>query len=333
MTPAIPRRVAIPGSWYILAPSILLATACEGPTPEDPPGDLTFVVLGDAPYYWWEEQRYDHLVEALNADSLDWVIHVGDLFWKPCSDGKMRERLEVLQRIRHPVVYTPGDNEWTDCWGRREGGFAPLDRLAKLRELYFPHPGRTLGREPMRVAYQAADPAWSEFVENQRWTAGGIVFATIHLIGSRNGLEPFPGRAEADDRDARRRTEAAVAWLRETFEEARATSARAVFLAQHADFLSEELTDEYRQGFEPFIRALEEEVAAFDGTVVLAHGDGHEFVVDAPLTDRSSGRVLGNFTRLQVMGSPDVGWVRVVVDTAATTFTFAPRRIPGWKIW
>ncbi len=261
------------------------------------------------------------------------MIHVGDLFWKPCSDEKMRERLAVLQRIRHPVVYTPGDNEWTDCWGRREGGFAPLDRLAKLRELYFPNPGRTLGGEPMRVAFQASDSAWSEFVENQRWTAGGVVFATIHLIGSGNGLVRFPGRTEANDREVTRRTEAAVAWLRETFEEARATSARAVFLAQHADMLSEDLTDEDRQGFEPFIRGLEEEVAAFNGMVVLAHGDNHEFVVDAPLTDRSSGRVLENFTRLEVMGSPDVGWVRVVVDTVAMTFSYAPRLIPSWKIW
>ncbi len=312
---------------------LLLSLACGGPAHEDPPGDLTFAVMGDAPYYWWEEQRYDHLIEALNADSLDWVIHVGDLFWKPCSDGKLRERRDVLQRIRHPVVYTPGDNEWADCWGRREGGFDPLDRLAKLREIYFPEPGRTLGGEPMPVAFQASDSAWSEFVEHQRWSAGGIVFATIHLVGSRNGSEPFPGRTEANDREVTRRTGAAVAWLQETFEQARSTSAKAVVLYQHADFLHDDLTDEYRRGFEPFIRTLEQEVAGFEGSVVLAHGDSHEFVVDAPLTDRRSARVLENFTRLQVMGSPDVGWVRVVVDTAATTFTYAPRRISGWKLW
>jgi hypothetical protein len=67
------------------------------------------------------------------------------------------------------------------------------------------------------------------------------------------------------------------------------------------------LTEDYRQGFELFIRTLEEEVARFEGTVVLAHGDNHEFVVDAPLTDRRSGQVLANLTRLQVIGSPDVG--------------------------
>lgn len=317
-------------------------------------GDITFTVMGDAPYYWWEEQRYDHLVEALNADSLDWVIHLGDLFWVPCSDAKMRERLEVLQRIRHPVVFTPGDNEWTDCWGRREGRFAPLDRLAKLREIYYPEPGRTLGGRPMTVISQASDSSWSEFVENVRWARGGIVFATFHLVGSRNATEAFPGRTEADDRAALRRTEAAATWLRATFDEARESSANGVFLALHAAFFdppheyvqpaprdpeasgeddSDSEGDEYRRAYEPFLGALTEEVASFDGPVVLAHGDDHEFVVDSPLTDPATGRPFENFTRLEVMGSPDVGWVRVVVDTAGPSFSYAPRRIPGWKIW
>ena len=168
--------------------------------------------MGDAPYNWFEERRFEHLIYALNADSLDWVIHVGDIYWKRCSDGNMRQQLGLLQRIRHPVVYTPGDNEWTDCWGRREGGFEPTDRLRSLREILYPRPGLSLGGEPMRVVYQASDTAWAEFVEHQRWTRGGIVFATVHLVGSRNGMDDFPGRSEADDAEVRRRTKAAAAW-------------------------------------------------------------------------------------------------------------------------
>ena len=87
--------------------------------------------------------------------------------------------------------------------------------------------------------------------------------------------------------------------------------------------------DGYRRAFEPFLKTLEEEVATFDGPVILAHGDHHEYTVDSPLVDRRTGRSLDNFTRLQVMGSPDVGWVRVAVDTVGPTFRFAPRRIPG----
>jgi hypothetical protein len=40
----------------------------------------------------------------------------------------------------------------------------------------------------------------------------------------------------------------------------------------------------------------------------LLQGDNHEYVVDHPLIQRTTGRVLENFTRLEVMGSPDVGW-------------------------
>ena len=74
-------------------------------------------------------------------------------------------------------------------------------------------------------------------------------------------------------------------------------------------------------------------MAAFDGPVLLAHGDSHDYIVDSPLIDRESGRILENLTRLQVMGSPAVGWVRVVVDTAGPTFSFTPHQIPGWKLW
>ena len=102
---------------------------------------------------------------------------------------------------------------------------------------------------------------------------------------------------------------------------------------QHADLVFEGPADEYRRAFEPFLRTLEEEVATFDGPVVLAHGDSHEFTVDSPLIDRRTGEALDNFTRMQVMGSPEVGWVRVVVDTAGATFSFAPHRIPTWKLW
>ncbi|MDX1577985.1 MAG: metallophosphoesterase [Gemmatimonadota bacterium] len=309
-----------------------LGAGCGGAQPTQAHGDLNFAVLGDAPYYAWEERRFEHLVDALDRDSLDWVIHVGDLFWKPCSAEKMRERLAVLQRIRHPVIYTPGDNEWTDCWGPREGGYAPLDRLDSLRAIYFPDPGASLGGRRMELETQARDSIRSRFVENRRWTAGGIVFATMHLVGSRNGRQPFEGRGPADDAEVDERTEAAAAWLRETFDRAASEGARAVVLATHA-FTDGEYEPEYRAAYEPWLRALEEEVAGFERPVVLFHGDDHEFVVDRPLRDRRTGEVLENFTRVETMGSPDVGWVRVAVDTAGPAFRYQPYRVPGWKLW
>ena len=77
-------------------------------------------------------------------------------------------------------------------------------------------------------AKMAAVTQTGEFVENARWTRDGIVFATAHMIGSKNGLAPFPARTAEDDVASRRRTEAAAAWVRETFAEAKRTNASAV---------------------------------------------------------------------------------------------------------
>ncbi len=96
------RTVARPAAGPCAVVVLLIAGAC-GSSPESEPvgGDLTITVMGDAPYYWHEARRYEHLVDALNADSLDWVIHVGDLFWKPCSDEKMRAAADPAPRGLH----------------------------------------------------------------------------------------------------------------------------------------------------------------------------------------------------------------------------------------
>ena len=328
--------------------AVTLCAACTAIDEGGTGGELVIGVLGDAPYYWWEEARFDHLMQVIDQDSLDVLIHVGDIFWRPCSGDKMRERRETLLSQRHPVVFTPGDNEWTDCWGRSEGGHVPLERLDTLRTVFFPRPGQTLGRASFEVAHQGADPEWSEFVENARWTMSGVIFATIHMVGSWNALSDFPGRRPADDEASERRTLAGVTWLRQTFAEARETGARGVFLVAHAFPDPATYSQAHIEAYEPYLRTLEEEVAAFEGPVVLAHGDDHHYTVDHPLIDRRTGRTLANFTRLQVMGSPDVGWVRVVMnpyevdldgeagsdsEEDTVTFTFTPRTVAGWRIW
>lgn len=148
-------------------------------------------------------------------------------------------------------------------------------------------------------------------------------------------MKPFPARTEADDAASRRRTDAAASWVRETFAEARTLNASAVVLSFHATAALEESADDpYRQAFEPFITAIEEEAERFARPVLLAHGDGHEYTVDQPLVRRTTGRRLENLTRLQVPGSPEVGWVRVVVTPGAETpFAFEAHVVPRWKYW
>jgi hypothetical protein len=108
-----------------------------------------------------------------------------------------------------------------------------------------------------------------------------------------------------------------------------------VFVAFHADLLLHLSTyDRRRKAFEPFISTLEEEAETFPGRVVIAHGDSHHFIVDQPLRRRTTGKRLENVLRLEVPGSPDVGWVRVsVTPDARNPFQFDPYTVPRWKIW
>ena len=321
-------------TFVVLVAVYLITRGPEAPMP-NPPGTFSFAVMGDAPYYPWEDLQFRLVLQSLEVNDLSWVIDVGDIFWHPCTDELYRTNLKRFNGLRHPVIYTPGDNEWVDCWEPGSGSFGPRDRLDRIREIFFNNPTRSLGATALPLVSQANSAQFPEFVENARWVHEGIVFATVHIVGSKNGMESFPGRTEADDAASKRRTDAAAWWVREAFAEARNMSATAVVLGYHANAdLDGAADDPFRQAFEPFITAIEEEAERFASPVLLAHGDGHEYTVDHPLVRRTTGRPLANVTRLQVPGSPAVGWVRVVVTPgAANPFAFEAHVVPRWKYW
>lgn len=296
----------------LILAAIFLATAGPPKPLATPAGSLSFAALGDAPYYKWEELRFRTVLQDLEQHDLGSVIHVGDIFWRPCTDDHYRLAFERLDRLRHPVVLTPGDNEWTDCWEPGSGAFEPLERLASLRRIFFAHAPPLPGFERQ-----------TEYVENARWQQQGVMFATLHVTGSQNGT----GRTPEEDRAAWARLDASIAWMRETF--AKAANAPAVVLAFHAAVaLEQPKGSQWRKPYESFITALEEEAARYGKPVLLIHGDDHEYLVDRPVPR------LPNLTRLEVPGSPEVGWVHVVVTPrAASPFTFSQRVVPNWKYW
>ena len=308
----------------------LLLTACG---PDDieplPPNTFAFGIFGDGPYHPWEQGRFNRVLRDVSDADLTWLLHVGDMLWYPCSDGKFEEVHAQLSTVEHPVIYTPGDNEWTDCHEARPGRYEPLDRLASLRRIFFSDPHHSLGGRSMPVESQAGDSIFAEFVENARWEYGGFVFATIHLVGSSNGLKGFEGRKAAHDAEVERRTDAAAAWLDEAFAVAREDSAKAVALVVHGNIgIDRELEPEI--GFDRFLERLEGHVSSFDGQVLLIHGDSHIQRVDHPFRD-STGRAYPNFTRIETFGSPEIGWLRVVVDTLqGRVVEVEPRLMRGW---
>ena len=281
-------------------------------------GKFEFVLIGDVPYNPADFWKFDHVIADINADKkLKWVMHAGDFKngSTQCSDEVFLDRLRRFQGFVKPFIYTPGDNEWTDCHRANNGGYAPLERLDKVRELFFSVPGRSLGQKTMRVETQAEDAEYAEFVENTRWMEQHVMFATLHIVGSNNALAPFATRISADDEEVMRRIAAAREWIKETFAKAKAENARGVLLLFQANpgfELAKGSKD--RVGFEEILADLEKETVAFHKPVVLAHGDSHYMRIDKPMLGSLSKRRIENTTRVETFGADDVHWLRVEVD-------------------
>ncbi|MFT3923799.1 MAG: hypothetical protein QM778_14800 [Myxococcales bacterium] len=286
-----------------------------------------FAVIGDTPYRDTDIPMLDEVLREINASGMEFTVHNGDIKSGSslCSDDLFQVRFNQLQQLRRPLVYTPGDNEWTDCHRPAAGGYQPLERLAKIRSLFFANPNFTTGKLPMRVRSQSSDPAYATFVENALFVKNDIVFATVHVVGSNNNRATWSGIGETaaaprQDRlaEVAARTAAALAWIDKAFDEAEARGAAGVFLAMQANpaFESAQGSPE-RLGFDEIVQRISDRTVAFARPVLVAHGDSHYFRYDKPLiapTLSVGPRRLEDFARLENFGDTDVHWVEVVAD-------------------
>jgi hypothetical protein len=228
------------------------------------------------------------------------------------------------------VIYTPGDNEWTDVHRESNGRQDPKVWLAKVRSTYFDSEN-SLGRHPMPLVTQRRDPAFAKFLENARWSYNGVVFATVHVVGSNNNNQPdVPGALdEFHERDAANAT-----WVRATFAEARATNAVAVALFFQAQpFPTGVGNNPTGSGFVHFLETIETEAHAFGKPVLLVHADAHRYRHEPAIRLRPGAEPLANVTRLETFGANDIHAVMVVVDPAsAKVFMPGPLIVPGNRL-
>ena len=277
---------------------------------------FTFAAIGDVPYGPHEE--FAALVDKINTQSLAFTIHVGDIKSGStvCSDETFLSVRRLFDRFNRALVYTPGDNEWTDCHRLNNGRYDPLERLEKIRQLFFAS-NESLGKQRLSLQTQSSQKSFTSYVENRRWSQGKVRFATLHLVGSNNNLQPgLPSSSEFAARE-----HANIAWLRETFAEARANMDVAIVLAMQADtFFGEPRKG---SGFVRWNVALAEEVAAWGKPVLLIQGDTHQYLIDNPLKD-ASGKPLRQLVRVVVPGEREADAVLIDVDTtdAVTPFRF-----------
>jgi hypothetical protein len=278
---------------------------------------FSFVALGDLPY--GDETRayppYRALIRSINQIQPPFSIHVGDIKSGStlCSDQEFDAQWGHFNRFETAVVYTPGDNEWTDCYRANNGAYDPQERLQALRQRFF-KPGQSLGKAPLPVQNQSTlSPAHGVYVENQRWLHQQVLFVTLHIVGSNNNFEVRDPTAVAE---YFQRDQANVAWIRDAFVLAQQSSAKALVFAMQADvFESKSNWEDFpgHSGFRNSIGNTLLPLAAESAVpVLLIHGDSHVFRFDQPFSLNK--KPLKNLTRLIVPGASDVRAVHVTVD-------------------
>ena len=279
----------------------------------------TLAIIGDTPYGAAQVVSFPNLVAKIDADpDVATVVHLGDIKngSTPCSDAYFAQIRGYFDSFDDPFILTPGDNEWTDCHRANNGGYNPLERLAALRALFYPRADTSLGAIQKHLRTQAKERAHREFVENRLWADGHVLFSTLHVVGSNNGLAPWfgdrPTGAETPTERAtrlaevERRTAAALAWLDETFAKAKREQAHGVVLAMQADTWSGPA-----DGFASIIARIATLAADFERPVLLLQGDTHRYKVDRPIP------AAPNVTRVVVEGETASEWLKLTVDPRA----------------
>lgn len=269
--------------------------------------DLRVIAMGDMPYGPPAKiyPLFEALIGKINDAKPDLVIHVGDIRGgrTTCDDVILDQQRVYMDQIDAPVIYTPGDNEWTDCHRGSLGDFKPLERLSHLRKTFFDDPGQSLGAAPVKVFHQGQ----TGFPENTRLRMDDVLIFTLHVVGSDDG-ESREGGVSKKAHKARRR--ANIAWLKESF--AQAEGAKAVIVAMHADMFRgagfKKKKQKWKGGspYEQIGEALATAAVAFDGPVLLIYGDGHDYTVSRPLS-----KTLPNFAAVEVYGADQMHAVEI----------------------
>ncbi len=339
----------------ILATAGVLLTVCVSAHAQTE--KFHFGAIGDTAYSKRGEIEFDRMVDAMNKEQLAFVVHVGDFeadprpyarrpdrISMPCVDASFERVLKSFQRSKHPFILTPGDNDWTDCHLLKVQKADPLERLARLRQMFFPE-GKSLGQTAIAVTSQTKDPGFSLYRENLTWTRSNVLFATLHIVGSNYNA----GRNADMDKEHAGRTAANIAWMKKAFAAARAEKMRGLALITQANvgfetFWADSLKGRYlrgvagarapkepvKTGYDAFVAALTSEMETFRKPVLFVHGDTHVFHISKPLMSQKTKRFFQNFTRVEVLGDPDTNWVRIGVDPESpAVFSMDPVVVPG----
>ena len=242
-----------------------------------PSGGLVIGVMGDVPYTEGEVQRLDALIDDINRERLDFVIHVGDIGGNACDEAALEARKRQFARVRHPFILIPGDNEWIDCP-------QPLARLAAWRRYFC--------EVSLAVERQAG-----EYCEHMRWTASGFLFVTLNVQGTNNNAR--------NPAELWKRMTAVHAWLDDCAALAGRERLGLVVVMQGDPFIVLP-----RDGYASLRDHLVRIGQLLPGRLLLVHGDSHVYHDDEPLPGVRRLEVWGSPIVSWIRGEVDGGELR-----------------------
>jgi len=307
---------------------ILLAIfliGCSLTSHSQPVEPFKFIALGDMPYNVPDDYiRYERLISEINHQKPSFSIFVGDTKSGStlCSDENNQRVKSYFDSYDAPLIYSIGDNEWTDCHRPLAGSYDPLERLDKLRITFFKN-NESQGKKHLRLVRQTdIDSQYSKFVENSYWTKDGFIFVSLHIPGSNNNFE----RNDEAKAEYRERNQANLEWIKQMFTKAASKEYAGIIFAFQADmfYSANQLTDP-DSGYRDTLLAFSKGAQALRKPVLLIHGDSHRLIIDQPLKAENQQQVLENVIRLEVMGDKQVQAVEVSVNPRAEQpFDFKP---------
>ncbi|MCW2599854.1 MAG: hypothetical protein JWM02_1683 [Frankiales bacterium] len=313
---------------------------------------FTFGLFGDMPYGDLGHANYPNVLADMNTSNLAFSVFDGDTKngSDPCYAKAHSQQLltpdsftpenavadathpdvyhaalDSFAQLKDPVVYVPGDNEWTDCDRTKlvpKNQSDSYDRLQYLRALSYPT-DQSLGQRTMTLTRQSA-----AYPENTRWTHGPVTYLTLNIPGSNNNwLAGTPdtqpeGAVKEAQAEYTARNAANLAWIKAGFAQAKAAGSKGVVITIQADMWDPAAGAANLDHYADTKKALFTETTAYSGQVLLVNGDSHSFTVDKPLTDyattnaggKAGANAIENFTRLTTFGEFQDHWVSVDVN-------------------
>ncbi len=274
-----------------------------------------FALIGDVPYSDHERAELPAMLDAIADRHAEFVAHIGDFKHGKdrCDDALFEDRRQLFDASRVPFIFVPGDNEWTDCSRKSNGAYDPLERLGKLRSLFW-NKNQSLGRKKIALLRQS-----EKSPEHARFRVGPVLFVSLNIPGGNNNWTKTGGPSQ----EYLARNPLVLQWLKESFTIARHDGlAGIVILFQANPGFTNFALGMPQPSYREFLDTLREETIRFSGQVVAVHGDSHISRIDKPLHDQR-GNQIANFTRIETFGYPVMGWTYGLIDTeSATLFRF-----------